>query len=264
MNWYLIPLGALVLLAAVVLIRAFRFRPKDEERAAPCPVEVDGDRAVRHLAAMVQCRTVSYYDRSRQDMAEFDRFRALLPRLYPAVHRACTFERVGESGLLFTWRGRGSAEPTVLMAHYDVVPVNEAGWSKPAFDGIIEDGVLWGRGTLDTKGTLCGVLEAAETLLEAGFRPENDIYMAFAGDEEISGPSADAIVSLLKERGGELPRVGYVLTRAGSRKYEEIYDQMDRYLPAEHQLAVSLRPGSEGYDFWLGDFVQNVQRLLAE
>lgn len=201
MNWYLIPLGALVLLAAVVLIRAFRFRPKDEERAAPCPVEVDGDRAVRHLAAMVQCRTVSYYDRSRQDMAEFDRFRALLPRLYPAVHRVCTFERVGESGLLFTWRGRGSAEPTVLMAHYDVVPVNEAGWSKPAFDGIIEDGVLWGRGTLDTKGTLCGVLEAAETLLEAGFRPENDIYMAFAGDEEISGPSADAIVSLLKERG---------------------------------------------------------------
>ncbi len=54
------------------------------------------------------------------------------------------------------------------------------------------------------------------------------------------------------------------ITRAGSRKYEEIYGQMDRYLPAEHQLAVSLRPESEGYDFWLGDFVQNVQRLLAE
>lgn len=80
----------------------------------------------------------------------------------------------------------------------------------------------------------------------------------------LGGRCASPVRALLKERGGELPRVGYVLTRAGSRKYEEIYDQMDRYLPAEHQLAVSLRPGSEGYDFWLGDFVQNVQRLLAE
>ena len=95
-------------------------------------------------------------------------------------------------------------------------------------------------------------------------RPLEDYRLVIIGTPVWAGRCASPVRALLKERGGELPRVGYVLTRAGSRKYEEIYGQMDRYLPAEHQLAVSLRPGSEGYDFWLGDFVQNVQRLLAE
>lgn len=95
-------------------------------------------------------------------------------------------------------------------------------------------------------------------------RPLTDYRLVILASPVWAGRCASPVRALLKECGGELPRVGYVLTRAGSRKYEEIYDQMDRYLPAEHQLAVSLRPGSEGYDFWLGDFVQNVQRLLAE
>ena len=95
-------------------------------------------------------------------------------------------------------------------------------------------------------------------------RPLTDYRLVILASPVWAGRCASPVRALLKERGGELPRVGYVLTRAGSRKYEEIYGQMDRYLPAEHQLAVSLRPGSEGYDFWLGDFVQNVQRLLAE
>ena len=95
-------------------------------------------------------------------------------------------------------------------------------------------------------------------------RPLTDYRLVILASPVWAGRCASPVRSLLKERGGELQRVGYVLTRGGSRKYEEIYGQMDRYLPAEHQLAVSLRPGSEGYDFWLGDFVQNVQRLLAE
>ena len=95
-------------------------------------------------------------------------------------------------------------------------------------------------------------------------RPLTDYRLVILASPVWAGRCASPVRALLMEGGGELPRVGYVLTRAGSRKYEEIYGQMDRYLPAEHQLAVSLRPGSEGYDFWLGDFVQNVQRLLAE
>ena len=95
-------------------------------------------------------------------------------------------------------------------------------------------------------------------------RPLTDYRLVILASPVGAGRGASPGRALLTARGGELPRVGYVLTRAGSRKYEEIYGQMDRYLPAEHQLAVSLRPGSEGYDFWLGDFVQNVQRLLAE
>ena len=192
---------ALAVLLAVILIRAAAFRPAEEERAVPDPIEYDAERAIQHLRSLVMCRTVSYEDSSKEDGNEFDKLRAMLPELYPNVFRNCDFERVGRTGLLFRWIGASSDSPSVLMAHYDVVPVDERGWDKPAFDGIIEDGELWGRGTLDTKITFCSSLEAAETLMEKGFVPQNDVYFSYAGDEEVFGTGASDIVDLLEERG---------------------------------------------------------------
>jgi len=80
------------------------------------------------------------------------------------------------------------------MAHYDVVPVNEEKWDKPPFAAIIEDGILWGRGTLDTKVTFNGIFSAANYLISKGFQPENDIYFAFSGGEEVNGMGAPNIV----------------------------------------------------------------------
>jgi len=197
-------LGLLALVVAflvVILIRALRFKPRATQAVAVDEAAVDGQKAIDDLAEMIRCKTVSYYDDEKIDHAEFKKFRALLKKLYPTVFHKASYEEIGPSGILFTLKGKSAEQPAVFMAHYDVVPVNEEGWSKPAFEGIIEDDVLWGRGTLDTKCTLLGVLEAAEHLLLKGFVPENDMYFAFAGDEEVAGKSQPVIVETLRARG---------------------------------------------------------------
>lgn len=86
-----------------------------------------------------------------------------------------------------------------MMAHYDVVPAEEENWEKPAFEAIIENNVMWGRGTLDTKVTFNGILSAAEALIQKGFVPQNDIYFAFSGGEEVNGPGAVHIVDYFEQ-----------------------------------------------------------------
>ena len=193
--------AAVLVLLAVPFVRAARFRPEKEEDYPDFPVSCDKEKAVADLAEMVRCRTVSDTDESREDEAEFEKFEKLLPRLFPNVYKACEFTKLGKRSLLFRWKGKDSSVSRVLMAHYDVVSVEQSLWQKPAFEGIIEDGVLWGRGTLDTKGTLNGVMQAAESLIGQGFVPRNDVYFAFSGNEETNGYGAPTIVKYFKEKG---------------------------------------------------------------
>ncbi|MBR6793064.1 MAG: M20/M25/M40 family metallo-hydrolase [Clostridia bacterium] len=189
-----IVLGLLALFLAIILIRAALFRPLPETAIDEAAVEYDRQKAIDDLQAMIRCKTVSDRDPAKEDEGEFRKLYDLLPAMFPRVYETCTLHRPDDRALLFHWKGREEGDPTVLMAHYDVVSVEEADWQKPPFDGIIEDGVLWGRGTLDTKGTFNGVLQAAEQLIKSGFVPKHDIYLAFGGDEEVNGNGAVAIV----------------------------------------------------------------------
>ena len=201
-------LAAIVVFLAVILIRAAMFKPKDNVKTEYEPVEFDRDAAINALAELVRCRTVSYDDRTLEDDAEFEKLIAKLPTLYPNVVKTCPMQRMEDRGLLFHWKGsKGDGKPSVLMAHYDVVPVEEENWTHPAFDAEIVDGIMWGRGTLDTKVTFNGVLSAAENLIKQGFTPENDIYFAFSGGEEINGMGAVNIVNYFKENNIELEMV---------------------------------------------------------
>ena len=197
----MIILGALILFVAVILVRTVRFQPKAQPELSIEAVEFDRDKAVSNLAELIRCKTISYSDHSLEDDAEFEKLIEKLPGLYPNVFAKCEFSRLPDRALLFRWPGKTAAEPAVMMAHYDVVPVNEEKWEKPAFDAIIEDGVMWGRGTLDTKGTFNGALFAADTLIAQGFLPEHDVYLAFSGGEEVNGMGARNIVELFREKG---------------------------------------------------------------
>jgi carboxypeptidase PM20D1 len=196
----LIP-AALVIFLAVLVIRAAAFKPKAQPELDDYEVRVDKEKAAADLSELVRCKTVSYRDSSLEDDAEFEKLIALLPSLYPNVFKTCEFTKLPDRGLLFRWAGKKADAPAVMMAHYDVVPVNEDLWDTPAFEGIIKDGFVIGRGTLDTKVTFSGILFAANQLISEGFVPENDIYFAFSGGEEVNGNGAVRIVDWFEEKG---------------------------------------------------------------
>jgi len=192
---------AIVALLAVIIVRAALFTPKEEETVAPAQEAFSQEDAVRILQEMIQIKTVSYRDGSLEDEREFARFDEMLPKWFPGVFSTCSHEKVSPRSWLFCWKGESSDNPGVLMAHYDVVPANEDAWEEPPFSGTIRDGVLWGRGAIDTKITVMGVLQSVETLISEGFQPQNDLYLAFAGNEEISGDGAPAIVRWFEKKG---------------------------------------------------------------
>ena len=83
--WLIIPivLGALlVIFIAVILIRAFMFKPLNVENKTSHPVFVNGEKAVHDLAEMIKCKTISHRDASLDDEAEFLKFEKLLPELF--------------------------------------------------------------------------------------------------------------------------------------------------------------------------------------
>lgn len=184
-----------------LLIRTLLFKSKKEDAINPEPVEFDRKKATEDLRELIRCKTISYSDNSLEDEREFIKLEEYTKKAFPLVYKNTEFTKVGTRGMLFKWTGLSSESPAVLMAHFDVVPIEESGWKVPPFSGEIIDDELWGRGTLDTKCTFNAVLQAVETHIKEGYTPKNDIYLAFAGDEETSGPHAPYIVDILKEKG---------------------------------------------------------------
>ncbi|MFF2052421.1 M20/M25/M40 family metallo-hydrolase [Leifsonia sp. NPDC058194] len=169
------------------------------------PVAVRDDAALERFRTLLRIPTMSRNDVELTEWEVFDDFIAALPGLYPGVHAALEREQFAHS-LLYRWPGSDpTGRPTVLMGHYDVVPATDDGWQHPPFAATITGSgdarVLWNRGTLDDKGAVVAILEAAERLLAEGFTPREDVYLSFGHDEETVGSGAQTIVAALRERG---------------------------------------------------------------
>lgn len=206
-----VALVAVVGAGAVVYNRAQNFgaaaaAAETAEAAAPPALEFKVDEAAARLGQAIRFKTISVQAGQTWDAAPFAAQRAWLETAYPAFHGVATREIVNQESLLFTWKGADeSLAPMLLLAHLDVVPVEEwslKDWKAEPFSGEIRDGFVWGRGALDDKGSLIGIFEAANALAASGWKPRRTIIFAFGHDEEVSGlQGAVAMAKILKERG---------------------------------------------------------------
>ena len=213
--WLLWGLCALVLLVlalvAAAAVRAARMKPTGAVKAQ-FP-EADMARAQKYaegLAELVRCETVSF--RGQTDRRKFTAFHKVLRRTFPRLHRTAEIIEL-DGSLLYKITGTapGQKPPILLMSHQDVVAA-EGEWPHEPFSGDIADGAVWGRGTVDTKGSLFCIMQSVEELLENGWKPECDVYIASSCTEEWSGDGAPATAAWLKEHGVHL---GLLLDEGG-------------------------------------------------
>ena len=172
------------------------------------------------LSEAIQFQTISFEIVTESNTHPFRNFQVFLVKSFPRVHAQLTKEVVNDYSLLYTWKGKDDRlKPILLMAHTDVVPVDpdtENLWTQAPFSGQVADGYVWGRGTMDDKVGVLGILEAVERLLADGFQPQRTVYLAFGHDEEIGGQQGAAkIAALLSERNVQIrvcPRRGHAIT----------------------------------------------------
>ncbi|MFB3164344.1 M20 family peptidase [Neobacillus sp. 179-J 1A1 HS] len=191
-----------------IIVTAFISLMVKSKQPSPRPTEVviNEVKAVEHLSKAITYKTISNQERSKFDFTEFDNFISFLEESYPSVHTQLELEKINKYGLIYKWKGSDSSKnPIGLASHYDVVPVlagTEENWEQPPFSGTVENDKIWGRGTLDDKVGVIGILEAVEFLINDGFKPVRDVYLMFGFDEEIGGDEgALKIVNTLKVRG---------------------------------------------------------------
>ncbi len=211
-------LAVLVVIIAIVVVRTALFTSKQIKAEPAAPITIDGAKAAERLSKAVGFKTISHQDPAKFEKAVFLDFHAFLARSFPKAHGVLKKEVINGYSLLYTWKGKNpSLKPIVLMGHMDVVPIEsgtEGKWTQPPFSGKIADGFIWGRGTLDVKENVTGLLEAVEYLAEKGFKPSRTVYLSFGHDEEIGGEQgAKKIAGILEKRG---VKVEFVLDEGGS------------------------------------------------
>ncbi|UOQ44935.1 M20 family peptidase [Halobacillus salinarum] len=206
--WKLILTLIAALLLIFIIVTAYNtVNVKSKQPPAhPSAVELNQTEAVQHLSKAITFKTISYEDKTKVDPQPYDQFLTFLQDSFPNVFKQLEFEKINTYGLVFKWKGTDEKKlPVGFTSHYDVVPVlkgTEQDWKQKPFSGAVVDGRIWGRGSLDDKIGVIGLLQAADHLLKQGYKPDRDLYFMFGHDEEVGGEQgAETIAETLKKRG---------------------------------------------------------------
>ncbi len=202
-----VSLMVIVLLFVVVLaVNVSKLRSRQLDFPPIFENSIDETLALERFAKAIRLPTISHGNRARFDVVAFDGFQSLLEVSYPAVamnlqrQTGGVFGDVENDSLLYHWPGNSveQTDAVLLMAHYDVVPIEPSTvdqWTHPPFGGVVEDGFIWGRGTLDDKCAAIALMEALEQLVNTGFQPRRDIYLALGHDEEVGGRYGNRLIA---------------------------------------------------------------------
>lgn len=196
-------LYAVILIVLLLIIALIRTLLAPVKAPAYAPKE-DPERAMAYaetLASLVRHETVSVS--GNVDPDRFRLFHNVLRQEFPLTFAACEFHDI-DGGILMRWPGRSSDHPVCFLAHMDVVEANADSWSVPPFAGVIKDGRIYGRGSMDDKCCLMAGFQAVEECIREGIVPDQDIYLASSDCEETGGPVAGEIASWLQEHGVRL------------------------------------------------------------
>ncbi|MBP6730672.1 MAG: M20/M25/M40 family metallo-hydrolase [Chitinophagales bacterium] len=196
----LVLLVALIALVAVLLVKTSAYKSRQivaaDGKRKDLPID---ESAVKHLSDAIKIVTISNDDTAVVNQAAFDSFFVFLKTEYAPVFEALEDTVINQRSLLLKWKGKNeSVKPVILYAHLDVVPIEESTkdkWTHQPFSGEVVDGIIWGRGALDDKGSLISVFEALKKLQAKGFVPERTVYFAFGSDEEIGGNQGAAVIA---------------------------------------------------------------------
>ncbi len=209
---------ALILFVGFILVKTLTFR-SNQLQVDPIEKIAIPDLAIQHLQEALRIKTISFESESDFDSTAFEAFNLLLGKNYPLIDSLLDHKIFSQYSHLYKWQGsNASLKPIVLMGHIDVVPIASPDkWTADPFAAEIKDGKIWGRGTIDDKFSVIGILEATEMLLADGFKPERAIYLSFGHDEEVGGEKgALLIANHLSEHGVEAEYVldeGYAITQ---------------------------------------------------
>lgn len=235
----------IVAFALVLFIKTLTFPFTSTKQLASSPMQYPiNEQAIQRLSKAIQIPTISTVEYTETNFEPFNQFYQFLETSYPRIFERMDIVNINTYGLVFHWKGKyKNKKPLLFLSHYDVVPVNnydstlsvnykptfninskatplakyQDSWTFPPFSGAVDNGRIYGRGTLDMKGMLISILEAGNQLIEEDFIPEQDIYFAFGHDEEVSGrQGALKIAEYFKNKNIEFGAVydegGYVVS----------------------------------------------------
>lgn len=153
------------------------------------PATEVSEKAAERFSRAIQIPTIS--EAAQFDSTTFLDLDTLIRRQFPLIDSLLERINISSLSMTFKWPGKNpDLLPVLLMGHADVVPVEEnteQEWEAGPFSGAIKDGYIWGRGTLDDKVSIFGILESIEQLLSENYIPGRSIYLSFGHDEETNG-----------------------------------------------------------------------------